>query len=419
MTNQKIKIQSVKSVRGDISGKKIKKLPAASQKSIAEILERGVDEVIGKEHLENDLKEGHNLRIKFGADPTAPDLHLGHAVVLRKLKQFQDLGHTIVFIIGDYTAKIGDPSGKSKTRPQLTAFEIEKNAKTYFEQVGKILNLKKCSIHYNSEWFEKFSFDELIKLASHFPLARILERDDFEKRLKEGIEIGSHEILYPMMQAHDSVVINASVEIGGTDQKFNMLAGRDLQKKMRMTPQEVITCPLLVGLDGVNKMSKSLGNYIAFTDEPREMYGKVMSIPDKVLMHYFELTTELADSELKKIKQQLKIKNPRDVKMRLAREIVEIYHGKAKVKDAEKNFVQVFQKKEKPDQIPTFKIEGEEMSLVDVLYESRLAQSKSDARRNIAQGGVQLNGEVVKDINTIVKKESLIQRGKRHFLKVV
>ncbi|MEA3272592.1 MAG: tyrosine--tRNA ligase [Patescibacteria group bacterium] len=398
--------------------KKSKKLSTASKKSIDEILNRGVDEVIGKEHLEEDLKKGHCLRIKLGADPTAPDLHLGHAVVLRKLKQFQDLGHTIVFIIGDYTARIGDPSGKSKTRPQLTALEIEKNAKTYFEQVGKILNLKKCSIHYNSEWFKKFTFDDLIKLSSKFPLARILERDDFEKRLKEGIEIGAHEILYPMMQAHDSVMINASVEIGGTDQRFNMLAGRDLQKKINMMPQEVITCPLLIGLDGKKKMSKSLGNYIALSDKSREMYGKVMSIPDKLLMHYFEFATELSAVELKKIQQQLKTKNPRDIKMRLAREIVTMYHGKAKVKDAEKNFVQVFQKKEKPDKMPEFKAE-KEMFLIDVLYESKLAQSKTDARRVIAQGGVQVNSKVIKDIKVKVKKGALIQKGKRHFLKVV
>lgn len=400
--------------------KKTKKLSAASEKSIKEILERGVDEVIGKEHLEEDLKKGQELRIKLGADPTAPDLHLGHAVAFRKLKQFQDLGHTIVFIIGDYTARIGDPSGKSKTRPQLTALEIEKNAKTYFEQVGKILNLKKCSIHYNSEWFEDFKFDDLIKLASRFPLARILERDDFEKRLKEGIEISAHEILYPMMQAYDSIMINASVEIGGTDQRFNMLAGRELQKKMGMTPQEVITCPLLIGLDGTNKMSKSLGNYIGLDDEPREMYGKVMSIPDKLILHYFELATELSDIELKKIHKQLIGKgNPRDIKMRLAREIVAMYHGKAKVKDAEKNFIQVFQKKEKPDEIPEFKIKGNEADLVDVLYDSKLAQSKSDARRLIAQGGVQIGEEIIKSINAKVKKDDLIQKGKRFFLKVV
>lgn len=397
----------------------MKKLKPASKKQIDEILNFGVDEVIGKKHLEKDLKSGEVLRIKLGADPTAPDLHLGHAVVLKKLKQFQDLGHTIIFIIGDYTAKIGDPSGKSKTRPQLSSKEIEKNAKTYFEQVGKILDLKKCSIHYNSEWFENLKFDELIKITSKFSVARILERDDFENRLKGGVEIGVHEIMYPMMQAYDSVMINASVEIGGTDQRFNMLAGRELQKKMGETPQEVITCPLLVGLDGVKKMSKSLGNYIGLAEDPKEMYGKVMSIPDKLIMHYFELATEITDKEAKEIHSLLiKGENPRNIKMRLAREIVGLYHNKKVVEEAEENFINIFQKKQNPDNVKEFKIK-KEMELIDVLVESKLCGSKTDARRVIEQGGVKVEGKVVKNIKETVKRGKLIQKGKRHFVKIV
>lgn len=394
------------------------KLKPASKEQIEEILHRGTEEAIDAKHLEKDLTSGATLRIKLGADPTAPDLHLGHAVVLRKLREFQKLGHTAVFLIGDYTALIGDPSGKSKTRPQLSAEEIERNAKTYFEQAGKILDLKKCVIRYNSEWFGEFSLADLIKLTSNFSEARILERDDFSKRLKEGVEIGAHEVLYPMMQAYDSVMINASVEIGGTDQRFNMLAGRDLQRKMGMPEQDVIMCPLLIGLDGEKKMSKSLGNYIALNDAPNDMYGKVMSIPDKLIIHYFELATELALDEIKKMEKDLKGgKNPRDVKMRLAREIVAMYHSAKDAKKAEDNFIGVFQKKEKPEDIATHKIKGKSENILEVLVNSKLAPSKGEARRLIEQGGVKINDETVKDINFEVKKDSLIQKGKRFFVK--
>jgi tyrosyl-tRNA synthetase len=398
---------------------KNKSLKPASKEQIEEILRRGTEEAIDAKHLEKNLTSGAMLRIKLGADPTAPDLHLGHAVVLRKLREFQKLGHTVVFLIGDYTALIGDPSGKSKTRPQLTAEEVERNAKSYFEQVGKVLDLKKCVIRYNSEWFGEFSFADLIKLASNFSVARILERDDFTKRLKEGIEIGAHEILYPMMQAYDSVMINASVEIGGTDQRFNMLAGRDLQRKMNMPEQDVIMCPLLIGLDGEKKMSKSLGNYIGLTDAPNDMYGKVMSIPDKLIMHYFELATELPLDEIKKIEKDLKKANPRDVKMMLAREIVIMYHSEKDAKKAEENFISVFQKKERPEDVATYKVKGKTENILEVLVNSKLVSSKGEGRRLIEQGGVKVNEETVKDINFAVKKDSLIQKGKRFFVKAV
>lgn len=396
-----------------------KLLKPATHEEIDKVLRRGVEEAIDAKHLEKDLTSGAMLRIKLGADPTAPDLHLGHAVVLRKLREFQKLGHTVVFLIGDYTALIGDPSGKSKTRPQLSVEEVERNAKTYFEQVGKILDLKKCVIRYNSEWFGEFSFADLIKLASNFSVARILERDDFTKRLKEGIEIGAHEILYPMMQAYDSVMINASVEIGGTDQRFNMLAGRDLQRKMGLPEQDVIMCPLLMGLDGERKMSKSLGNYIALSDAPNEMYGKVMSIPDKLMIHYFELATELPLDEIKKIGKDLKKKNPRDIKMLLAREIVTMYHSEKESKKAEEDFINVFQKKEIPEDVAVYKIRGNFENVLEALVNSKLTSSKGEARRLVEQGGVRIDDKVVKDINFAVKKGSLIKKGKRFFVKTI
>lgn len=401
-----------------------------TEEEIEQILGRGIEEVIIRDHLARDLAKGTPLRIKLGADPTAPDLHLGHAVVLRKLRQFQELGHTIVFIIGDYTALIGDPSGRSKTRPALDAKTIEKNAETYFKQVGKILDLKKTEVHRNSEWFREMSVADFIVLSSKFTTARILERDDFEKRLKEGTEMGHHETLYPIMQAQDSVAINASVEIGGTDQKFNMLAGRDLQRKMGMDEQDVITCPLLIGTDGEKKMSKSLGNYVGLTDEPEDMYGKVMSIPDRLIVHYFQLATDVPDAEVEKISRGLsKNENPRDYKARLAREIVSMYHGKKAAGDAERAFEKTFRNKEVPEDVrectmknlPAGKA-GEKCTIVDCLVLAKLAASKSEARRVIMEGGVKLDGRVVKDSNTVIsipKSGVLIQKGKRHFVRIV
>lgn len=393
----------------------------ADEKTIQKLLGRGVEEVIVREHLEADLRKGVDLRIKLGADPTAPDLHLGHAVVLRKLRQFQELGHTVVFIIGDYTALIGDPSGKSKTRPPLDPKKIAKNAKTYFKQVGKILDLKKTEVHYNSEWFKKVSVADLIRLASQVSTARTLERDDFTNRMKEGVEIALHELLYPLMQAYDSVVIKASVEIGGTDQKFNMIAGRNLQRKMGMDEQDVITCPLLIGTDGEKKMSKSLGNYIGLTDAPNDMFGKVMSIPDKLIIHYFELATAVPQEEIEKLKTELK-NNPRDLKARLAREIVTLYHSKKDASGAEGAFNRTFKHKETPEDVPMVSVGSLSMNILDLLVSAKLVDSKSEARRVVEQGGLKVDAEVIKDINAqidIKKEGTLLQKGKRTFIKVV
>jgi len=391
----------------------------ATDEQIKEIFGRGVANVIGVERLTEALKQGETLRFKMGFDPTSPDIHIGHAVGLRLLKKMQDLGHKVVVIVGDYTARIGDPSGRSKTRPPLEPAAIDANAKTYLAQVGKILDVKKIDLEKNSKWLSKLTFADLIKLATNFTVARTLERDDFAKRYKEGVEIYLHELLYPLMQAYDSVAIKASVEMGGTDQTFNMLAGRELQKKMGLPEQSVISCPLLVGLDGVNKMSKSLGNYIGITESAESMYGKVMSIPDALIMSYFELATEMSMEEIAIVKNKLdEGENPRDIKMWLAREIVTLYHSNDAAQKAEEAFVKTFQKKEVPDDVLEIRV-AEHIHIVDCLVKAGLAPSKTDARRIIEQGGVKIDGEVVKDPQTEVKKGSLIQKGKRYFIRVI
>ena len=391
--------------------------------------------------MESDLRKklsgGEKLRVKFGADPTSPDLHLGHSVPLRKLRQFQDAGHQVVLIIGDYTAKVGDPSGKSKTRPMLSDEEIKKNAKTYLEQAGKILDIKKCEIVCNSAWFKKMNFGEIIQLAARFTVARMIERDDFAKRLKEGTDIGMHELLYPMMQAYDSIQVEADVELGGTDQKFNLLAGRDLQRKLGSREQDVITVPLLVGLDGAKKMSKSLGNYVGLFDKSEDMYGKIMSIPDALIISYFTLLTDLPLDELEQIKRQLADgdaerpqshaerggkTNPRDIKMRLAREIVKMYHNAEDATRAENNFKQVFQRHEVPTEISEHKVASSSVNLIDILLQVGFAESRGEARRLIEQGGVKVDERVIKDINAAIpvgKKGTLLQKGKRNFIKII
>jgi len=398
--------------------------PITDENKIKELLTRGVEEVIIEKDLRQKLESGERLRVKLGCDPTSPDLHLGHSIVLRKLKQFQDLGHEIIFIIGDYTAKVGDPSGKSRTRPMLTDDEIKQNAKTYLAQAGKILDVKKAEIRFNSEWFKKLQFDDIIKLAAKFTVARMIERDDFAKRLKEGTDVGVHELLYPMMQAYDSIQIKADVEIGGTDQKFNLLAGRDLQRKLGTREQDVLTVPLLVGLDGVKKMSKSLGNYVGLFDKSEDMYGKIMSIPDALIISYFTLLTDLPMEELEQIKRQLadEKNNPRDIKMRLAREIVKMYHTTEDASAAENNFSRVFQRHEVPTEISTHKVPAPSANLVDVLLEVGFAESRGEARRLIEQGGVKVDETVIKDINAnieIKEKGTLLQKGKRSFVKLV
>ncbi|HDO23847.1 MAG TPA: tyrosine--tRNA ligase [bacterium] len=379
-----------------------------NESKIEKLLTRGIKEVIEKEHLEKRLRKGEKLRIKNGADPTAPDLHLGHTVVLSKLKEFQDLGHQIVFIIGDFTARIGDPSGRTASRPALSKEQINANAKTYFKQVGKILDIKKTEIYYNSEWFLKEGWSEVLEVAGKFTIQRVLERDDFEKRIKSGTEIAINEILYPLMQAYDSVKIKADVEVGGTDQKFNMLAGRTLQGRMKQAKQDIITVPILSGLDGRKKMSKSLGNYIGVAETPDSQYGKIMSIPDSLLEEYFTLLTDLTFD---------KKGNPRDAKMRLAYEVVKIYHNENEAKKAQENFVKLFQKKEIPKDIPEiFAEKGEKLG--DILVKNKIIASKGEFRRLVKSKAVDVKGEAISDTSSVVARPIVVKVGKRKFVKI-
>lgn len=397
--------------------------PTTDSKKIETLLNHNVEEVIVRQSLEAKLKSGKKLRIKLGADPSRPDLHLGHSIAIRKLKEFQELGHQVVFIIGDYTGMIGDPTGKSKTRNALSRAEVQENAKSYMEQVGRILDIEKTEIRYNSEWFEKLSFEEVLKLTGKFTVARVLERDEFTKRMKEGSDIAVTEMLYPIMQAYDSIMVQADVEIGGTDQKFNILAGRELQKKMGMEPQDVITCPLLVGLDGVNKMSKSLDNYIGISENANSMFGKIMSISDDMIFYYFKLLTNKTPEELQQIQNVLgnKNQNPRDLKVELAKEIIAIYRTREEAEASEEEFNRIFREKQKPTEIPEIKLERKEYPILDLLAETGLIASKSDGRRLIEQGGVRVNDEVQTDLqkNIKVENEMVLQVGKRKFVKII
>jgi tyrosyl-tRNA synthetase len=382
--------------------------------------EKGILEVINKDSLKKKLDCGKKLRIKMGVDPTSADIHLGHAVGLWKLKELQDKGHTIIFLIGDYTTKIGDPSGRNSIRPVLSDAEIKKNAKTYLDQVGKILNIKKTEIKYNSEWYAKMNFSEILKLSGSFTVAQIIERDDFENRLEKGIDVGLHEVLYPVMQAYDSVVLKADVEFGGSDQKFNMLAGRDLQKKMGQAPQDIVMTKLLVGTDGKEKMSKSLGNYIGVNDDSKLMFGKVMSIPDAIVLHYFELCTDKTVSEIKKYEKLLQTgKNPKEIKEELAFEIVSIYHGSKEAQSAKEEFKRVFTDKELPSDIPEVKLTGNfDLSLM--LLTIGASDSKSEARRLIEQGGIKIDGTKITESDAVISthKGMIIQAGKKRFYKI-
>ena len=391
-------------------------------KKIKEVLTRGVEEVIVKKDLEKKLLSGKKLRIKFGVDPSRPDIHLGHTIPFKKLQEFQKMGHQIVFIIGDFTGRIGDPSGRSKTRPELSAEEVKKNAKTYLEQVKKVLDIKKIEIRRNSEWYDKMAPDDFMKLFSKITLARILERDDFEKRLKNKIDIYPHEIIYPILQGYDSIIIKADVELGGTDQTFNMLVGRKLQKRFNQPQQDVLTNSLLIGLDGKKKMSKSLDNYIGITEPPKEQYGKIMSIPDDLIINYFELCTDVSLKEIAQMKKDLQSKkaNPRDLKARLAQEIVTIYHNKKAAEKAEKEFNRVFKEKKLPARIPEIKIKKKTLDILDLLVQTKLVSSKSEAKRLILQKGVKINSKVQQDWQEAIKikKKMLIQIGKRKFIKI-
>ncbi|MFA4996145.1 MAG: tyrosine--tRNA ligase [Patescibacteria group bacterium] len=385
-----------------------------------DFFEKGIVEIIEEKSLKKRLASGKKLRIKYGVDPTRPDIHLGHTVQLWKLKKLQDAGHTIIFLIGDYTTKIGDPSGRNATRPILNDKEIKENAKTYFSQVGKILDVNKTEIRYNSEWLSKLNFNDILQIAGKFTVAQIIERDDFEKRLKSGIDVGLHEIFYPLMQAYDSVILKADIEFGGSDQRFNMLAGRDLQKKMGQEPQDIIITELLVGLDGKLKMSKSADNYIAITDGPNQMFGKVMSIPDNLILTYFNLVTDMTDAEVNKIKKELSSGvNPRDIKIKLAYEIVKIYHGEKVAKEAKEEFAKVFTKKELPTNIPEIKISGT-YTLPLFLIELGACSSNSEARRLIEQGALKIDGTKIMDPKSEIATHSgmIIQVGKLKIYKV-
>lgn len=388
---------------------------------IDEILTRGVEEIIVKEELEKKLKSGKKLRIKFGIDPTSPDLHLGHTVLLRKLKQFQDLGHQIVLIIGDYTATIGDPSARKEARKILSLEEVAENAKTYLDQVGKILDIDKTEIHKNSEWYDTKDTFFLFELSSKVSVQHVMKRDDFQKRLKQEQDISMLETIYPLLQGYDSVCVNADLELGGTDQKFNLLMGRKIQRAYNQPEQDIMTLWLLEGLDGVNKMSKSMGNYIGISEEPKNMYGKVMSIPDSLIVKYFRLLTNVENKDVDTISNEIKNgENPRNFKAQLAKNIVELYHGQAKAEEAEAEFVNVFSNRELPTDIQEVKISADKMNIVDIIVEAKLAPSKSEARRLVEQGGVSIDSEKIIDANTVIdiKNEMILKVGKLKFAKI-
>ncbi len=394
------------------------------------IISSGAAEIVPESALVEKLRRGVPLNVKMGVDPTAPDIHLGHAVPLRKLRQFQDLGHEVTLIIGDGTALIGDPSGRNSTRPQLTQDQIQANAQTYVDQAFKILDPERTTLRYNSEWILPLTMEDLLKITANFTVARILERDDFHNRYTNNLPISLHEFLYPVMQAYDSVVIQADVELGGTDQLFNLLAGRELMEKMGLEPQACLTLPLLEGTDGVQKMSKSYGNYIGLTDEPADMFGKVMSIPDELMVKYYRLASTYPVKEIDRIEQGLAADqlHPNKVKRELARNIVETYYDAQTAQEAENQFDLVFKQHEIPDDIPEYEADltpNEEgtVYLAKLLVDAGLAGSASEARRFIDGGGVKINGEAVPaksyNVDPSVLKDATLQVGKRRFAKLI
>jgi tyrosyl-tRNA synthetase len=390
------------------------------------ILTSNIEEILPEDEFLNKLKKSKKnnipLNVKLGCDPSRPDLHIGHSVVLNKLKQFQDLGHNIILVIGDFTAMIGDPTGRNKTRPQITRDESKNNSKTYINQVSKILDISKTNIVYNSKWLNDINLDKLISLSSKFTLAQFLERDDFNKRYKSGLPISLHEFIYPLAQAYDSVYLRSDVEIGGTDQKFNLLLARDLQKEYDMEPQVALTMPLIEGIDGREKMSKSYDNYIAFNDYPNDMYGKVLSIPDELIFKYFRYVSNLSLKEINDYELSLKtnIINHRDLKRKLAREIVSIYHNDNAASQAEENFDIVVVNKGIPKDIREVTIK-KSIKLVDFLLGYDLVSSKGEAKRLIKQSAVKMNDEVVLDLHLLLEVSTIytIKVGKRRFIKII
>lgn len=382
-------------------------------------LKRGVEDVYSEADLVEKLKENRPLRIKLGADPTAPDIHLGHTVVLNKLRQFQNFGHEVIFLIGDFTATVGDPSGKNATRPPLSREDVLRNAETYKEQIFKILDPQKTKIVFNSDWLGELGTVGMIRLASNYTVARMLERDDFKKRFSNQQPIAIHEFIYPLLQGHDSVHLKADVELGGTDQTFNLLIGRELQKADGQKPQVAMTLPLLVGLDGEKKMSKSLGNYIGVTEAPSEMFGKIMSISDELMWDWYNLLSFRPLTEIAQLKSDVANgKNPRDVKILLAKEIIARFHDEVAADAAEQEFINRFQKGAIPDEMPEFTFEGE-MGLASLLKEAGLVPSTSEAIRAAQQGGVKIDGEKVEDVKQTAQKGTFVyQVGKRKFARV-
>ncbi len=399
--------------------------PAAEQ---MDILLRGVAEVIPAEDFERRLARAvemrEPLRVKLGCDPSRPDLHIGHAVVLRKLRQFQDCGHTAILIVGDFTGMIGDPSGKNRTRPSLSLEETRAHGETYFAQASRILRADRTQILYNSDWLARMNFEEVIRLAAKYTVARMLERDDFEKRHRAGESIAIHEFLYPLAQAMDSVAVRADLELGGTDQKFNLLVGREIQREYGQQPQIIMTLPILEGTDGVEKMSKSLDNTIGIADPPGEMYGRVLSIPDTLILRYFLLATDVSGARLREIERSLADPsfNPRDAKRELARAIVRLYHGEEAALRAEEEFDRIFIRKQAPEEMETRELpRGAGPALVELMVEAKLAASKGEARRLIAQGGVSIDGERCGDPSMPIpeRPEMVLKVGKRKFLKIL
>ncbi|MBT4384304.1 tyrosine--tRNA ligase [Candidatus Peregrinibacteria bacterium] len=392
------------------------------EKLVDEVLSLGVSDVIVAEDLKKKLMSGRQLRIKLGIDPTGFDLHLGHMVVIHKLKEFQDMGHQIVLLFGNFTGQIGDPSGKDKTRPMRNQEELENNAKDYLEQVSKILDVDKVEVVWNADWLAKMNFADVAKLASNFTVSQMLERDMYQERIKAGKPIALHEFLYPLMQGYDSVAIKADLELGGTDQTFNLLAARPIQKANEQAPQNVMTVPILVGTDGTMKMGKSTGNYIAVADEPNEMFGKTMSIPDDVLLNYFELAARANRDELDDFEKRLSgDANPRDMKVELAKRIVSLYYDEAAADAAEEYFVNLFKKKAIPDEIEETKLSKSEWGLLDLIVELEMASSKGEARRLVQGGAVKINEEKIDDVELIIKiseNKTLIQVGKRKFRRI-
>ena len=390
------------------------------------VIRRGVEEIVPEEQLiekiNRSIKTNSQLNVKLGCDPSRPDLHVGHGVVLRKLRHFQDLGHQSILVIGDFTAMIGDPSGRNKTRPQLTLDEAMDNAQSYIDQAAQVLDVSTLKIVYNSQWLNAMNFSDVIKLSSHYTVARMLERDDFTKRYQAEIPISIHEFMYPLAQAMDSVHLKADVELGGTDQKFNLLVGRDLQREYSQDPQVVITLPLLEGTDGNDKMSKSYGNDIGLTDSPEDMYGKTMSISDEMIVKYLTLAADASDDRIKEVELSLNDpeQNPRDAKRLLARTLVELYYDNNLAKKAENHFDQVIVNKNIPEDMPEYHIENE-MLIIDIIFESKMSSSKSEARRLIKQGAVSIDGEKIDNPNLTLTSNNIcvIKVGKRRFLKLI